>query len=138
MSVQEESSCGLKEKQGDRKEVGERVKRLLFMPRRKENNVLGLLSLFARVNCVKCRQGPIAENWIHVKMRKGVNGGFEAGKDSRRERREAERTLCRAPRFAKKKDDGRAEASTKVRSRVCKTENEAGRQETGRRRKAKE
>lgn len=58
-------------------------------------------------------QGPIAENWIHVKMRKGVSGGFEAGKDSRRERREAERNPCRAPRFAKKKDDGRAEASTK-------------------------
>lgn len=43
----------LREKQGDWKEVEERAKRLLFTPRREENNILGLLSLSARVNCAK-------------------------------------------------------------------------------------
>lgn len=57
-----------------------------------------------------------------MKVRKGVNGGFEAGKDSCDA--EGGRPNVQGAVFWKKKDDKRR--ARKVRSRVCKTENEAG------------
>lgn len=124
-----------REKQGDWKDVGGRVKRLLFVPRRKENNVLGLLSLSAGMNCAKwlARDRLRGVNWIHVKIRKGVNG-FKARKaeESNSKKRFAQEkgwTRVTAPAFRKEKDGGTAGGGytgAEVRSRVCKTENEAG------------
>lgn len=66
-------------------------------------------------------------NWIHVKIRKGVNGNSRREKWKREKirdagRREAER--AGRPRFGRKRTARGGFA--KVRSRVCKTENAAG------------
>ena len=103
------------------------------MPRRKENNVVRLLSLSARVNCAKWLVGDWLQSKLDTCKKEGVNG-FEtekAGKDSRCGRREAERAGRGGCVLEGK---GRRETGTRYVSRACKTERTRA-EETGRRKK---